>query len=191
MAIQFFQLLHFLNKGYVYKSCQRNWIVVLEKLPDTVTNELRKDVIDARYAKFRADKLKVIMIFNKYDSGEIRPYITNSLYTKVETMYRVGEIVYPDLFEIDKDKICAHGIHYYLTMEPAFYLEKKEGRCVSWYENGQTLCDCTYVQGRLHGDFQSWYENGQIYEVKEYFHGEEVEDEDDYWSDIGYYSDDD
>ena len=51
----------------VYKSCKKEWIVVLKKLPTTRTNEKRSDVVNSKCAKFRANELKVIGIFNKFD----------------------------------------------------------------------------------------------------------------------------
>ena len=50
---------------YVFKSCG-NYVVVLEKLPDTITNELRT-TYDPRYSKYRANKLKTVLIFYKCD----------------------------------------------------------------------------------------------------------------------------
>jgi hypothetical protein len=40
------------------------WIVVIKPLPGTRTNEARDNIQDPRYAKFRADKLKVLVIFS-------------------------------------------------------------------------------------------------------------------------------
>src|SRR5271156_4246303 len=52
---------------YVYKLANdvlskdicRKWLVVMQKLPDTITNEER-EVVDVSHAKYRANKLKVI-----------------------------------------------------------------------------------------------------------------------------------
>ena len=61
------------DKKYVYKICG-DYIVVLEKLPDTITNENRSNIsqIDDNklYAKYRANKLLVKQIINKYDLTE-------------------------------------------------------------------------------------------------------------------------
>lgn len=48
-------------------SNEKMWLVVMEKLEDTKTNESRKDVRNTNRAKFRADKLKVIKIFDMDD----------------------------------------------------------------------------------------------------------------------------
>src|SRR5438128_254473 len=58
------------EKDCVFKSCDYEWIVVLKKLSDTLTNEDRHCVVDARYAKFRANKLKVMLIFNKLNPNK-------------------------------------------------------------------------------------------------------------------------
>jgi antitoxin component YwqK of YwqJK toxin-antitoxin module len=31
----------------------------------------------------------------------------------------------------------------------------------SWYRNGQTQHECTYLKNKLHGNYKSWYESGQ------------------------------
>ena len=53
------------DSSYVFKSCSRDWIVVLQKLPDTITNESRS-VVDLNCAKFRANKLFVVDIIHKF-----------------------------------------------------------------------------------------------------------------------------
>src|SRR5438552_1369387 len=63
------------NPLYVYKMCtsfnnnngkleKNEWLVIMKKLPDTVTNESRKNAFNCKYAKYRANKLEVIEIIN-------------------------------------------------------------------------------------------------------------------------------
>ena len=56
---------YIVDPKYVFKSCG-NYIVVLQKLLDTITNESRSDVSNAMYANYRANKLRVILIINKF-----------------------------------------------------------------------------------------------------------------------------
>src|SRR2546428_12195942 len=56
------------DPNFVFKCCidektDDHWIVILKKLDDTVTNESRTNIKNHLYAKFRADKLKVIKIY--------------------------------------------------------------------------------------------------------------------------------
>ena len=68
----------YIDPLYVFKSCSRDWIVVLQKLADTITNESRP-VVDADCAKFRANKLQVVDIIHKFDQTT-RDSICNSVY---------------------------------------------------------------------------------------------------------------
>ena len=56
------------SSSQCYKKCG-DYIVTMKKLPDTITNESRRNVVDPLYAKFRADKLMVVSIEHK-DTGE-------------------------------------------------------------------------------------------------------------------------
>ena len=68
----------YIDPSYVFKSCSHVWIVVLQKLPDTITNESRS-VADPNCAKFRADKLSVVDIIHKFDQTTTDS-ICNSVY---------------------------------------------------------------------------------------------------------------
>src|SRR5271156_732219 len=58
------------NKRYVYKLCcdvksddkRKMWIVIMQKIKGTKTNEGRTEVRNYKFAKFRANKLKVMEI---------------------------------------------------------------------------------------------------------------------------------
>ena len=108
---------------YVFKSCQKEWIVVMERTDGTETNEKRLYVKDKRYAKYRASKLRVIAIINKFDPKNIIFDVVNSVYKNEKIVYKVGREVLPNFYDRDILKICAGGIHYYSTIEPAFYEE--------------------------------------------------------------------
>ncbi len=110
---------------YVYKSCQEEWIVILQKLDDTKTNEARAGtrINDIKYAKCRANKLVVVLIFNKFDCEKTTQTITNSVYNPGAIEYNVNSIVIPNIYDEYIHTVCTNGIHYYLSIEPAFYLE--------------------------------------------------------------------
>lgn len=161
---------------YVFKMCVDNdspsrkcWLVVLEKLSDTVTNENRK-VIDHRYAKYRADKLKVVEIINPDNPDETCERITHNAVinskSATNTVYVKNEVVIADSYDNDVDNVCANGIHYFRSIEPAYYFRKvprkHHGKWKSWYRTGQIARDFSYNHGKLHGTIRAWHKNGML-----------------------------
>ena len=65
---------------YIYKGCY-DYIVVMELLEESVTNESKKDIIDANCAEYRTNKVKVILIINKFTLYTIND-IENSICEK-------------------------------------------------------------------------------------------------------------
>src|SRR5690348_3690982 len=58
------------DEAYVYKMILDTYIVVMKKLPTTITNEKRTNVVDAAHAKFRASELEVVFIVNVNDLND-------------------------------------------------------------------------------------------------------------------------
>ena len=153
----------YIDPSYVFKSCSRDWIVVLQKLPDTITNESRF-VVDADCAKFRANKLQVVDIIHKFDQTT-RDSICNSVYEDKQIVYKKGEIIEVEDFDKNLNEVCAAGIHYYKTMKVAFYLELeivRDGEWSCWYRTGQVKSNGSYKDGKEEGEWIFWYENGQM-----------------------------
>jgi len=185
------ELIDYINdKKYVYKTCG-DYIVVLEKLPDTLTNENRSNVSqigdNKLYAKYRADVLLVKKIINKYDltqcetvmsSYEIETIyeIKNKNKYEIETKYEINKNVYPDKFDNNLEKVCSSGIHYFLNLKCAFHycinLEIINGEYLKWYDNGQMCIKCNYIDGNLNGEYIQWHENGQMWIKYNYINGE-------------------
>jgi hypothetical protein len=139
------------DKKYVYKTCG-DFIVVLEKLEDTITNESRSNVSyngdNKLYAKYRANKLLVKKIINKYNITICRTKIISNYYDfKIE--YEIEEIVYPNCYDFNFEKVCSFGIHYFLNLKRAFYynleLRNMSGEYFDWYDNGK-LCMQYYIE---------------------------------------------
>jgi len=164
------------NKKYVYKTCD-DFIVVLEKLKDTITNENRSNVSQISdnklYAKYRANKLLVKKIINKYELTNCEKVMSNGY--KIKTEYKINETVYPNKFDNDLENVCSSGIHYFLNLKSAFYygivMNNMNGKYLSWYDDGQIKIKCNYVDGKLNGEHLRWYENGQMYEKCNYING--------------------
>ena len=110
------------DSSYVFKSCSHNWIVVLQKLPDTITNESRS-VVDADCAKFRANKLRVVVIIHKFDQTNTCDSIRNSAYADKKMEYKRGKIIEVEDFDKNLNEVYTTGIHYYKTMKAAFHLK--------------------------------------------------------------------
>jgi antitoxin component YwqK of YwqJK toxin-antitoxin module len=152
------------KKDYVFKSCSVDWIVVLQKLPDTKTNESRSDIKDPNYAKFRADKLHVVDIVHKI-TNQITNEIANTAHKEKTIIYKKGEIIEVDDFNKDLDEVCAPGIHYVKSVEAAFYYEIPDnynGLCKSWYNNGLLYDKGIFKNGMENGLWKTWHKNGQL-----------------------------
>jgi len=162
------ELIDYINdEKYVYKTCG-DFIVVLEKQSDTITNENRSNVSqigdNKLYAKYRANKLLVKQIINKYDLTKCEN--VESKYYNIKIEYKINETVYPDKFDIILENVCSSGIHYFLNLKRAFYydleIENKNGEYLIWYDNGQMNEKYNYVDDIKDGEYLKWYENGQM-----------------------------
>lgn len=145
------------NNNYVFKSCQIKWIIILQKLNDTITNENRNDIYDIETASFRANKLKVICIVNKFNPKININKIINSIYTKKNITYTVNEIVCVDDYDMDINNIYSSGIHYYKSLDPAFYSEldlykKYIGNFFSYHNNGRIEVNGFIINGNFFGE---------------------------------------
>jgi antitoxin component YwqK of YwqJK toxin-antitoxin module len=153
------------NEGYVFKSCSKEWIVILQKLEDTKNNELRDGVKDSMYAKFRANKLFVVNIVHKFDNSKVSHEIKNSEYADKTIVYKIWETNEVLNFDENLNKVYAPGIHYFKNPEAAFYYELKtvkNGLCKGWYANGKLWYEYAYKDGQLDGEYKQWYASGKL-----------------------------
>jgi hypothetical protein len=111
---------HYEESGHVFKSCGP-YIVVMKKLKDTVTNEDRASVVDPLNAKFRGTHFMVVLIFDKMEPKYTVKQTENTIHLRDKLKYIVGEVVYANDYDHDSSKICAPGIHYFKSLEAAFY----------------------------------------------------------------------
>lgn len=167
------------DEKYVYKACnngapiyrlRREWLVVMEKCSDTVTNENRKNVVDEKHAKFRADELKVIDIINIKDAQRCTS-ITNSSGYGDPLLYEVGKIVKCHEFDKNINKVCSGGIHYFKTLFAAYCYyngpepaNKNIGPCkrIEWHDNGSLRAETNYFDGIKEGPWKIWSLNGSL-----------------------------
>ena len=72
--------------------------------------------LSATTRKCRCDKAIVLEI-TSLDGTEHYNEVTNTNYNK--TIYKVGEIVYPDSFDENRLNECSHGIHFFINKQDA------------------------------------------------------------------------
>ena len=75
---------------YVFKKIGKKWNYVMKKLPDTGDNELRYGIKNPQYAKFRANKLQVILILDMLDPYHTIQTLKHNFGSKY-AIYQVGK----------------------------------------------------------------------------------------------------
>jgi signal peptidase I len=158
--------LNYIQHDIVFKSCSREWIVILKKLPFTQTNEGRRNAINVKCAKFRGNIFQVVDILNKFDAEKRIKSVQNSIYDK-RVIYTVGEIIEIKDYDHCIDNICSRGIHYYKSIKPAFYMELTEhlicnGKLITWGDDGQKILKVCYKNEKPDGEMKSWVNNVMI-----------------------------
>ncbi len=163
-----------LYKDVVFKRCSDNILVLKRPLENFQSNEKRKDVFDPNFAKFRCNGLFVVEIIEVTNVFKNLLSI-NHKWNSTKIRYTVGEIVKPDYFDFDLDLVCGHGIHYFLTLEAAFYYEcrfVKNGKLIHYYENGAKSIEENYKNGKLDGLCISFNTKNQIEMQRVYNNGD-------------------
>lgn len=114
---------------FVFKKCREKgrleeFLMVLEK-PDYidskpfVCNELRKTYFDNVFVKYRCNGLITRFIYS-LASGKLHDHVAHyTEYCSISTMYRVDHLVIPSHFDTNLERVCAAGIHYFLTPQEA------------------------------------------------------------------------
>lgn len=112
-----------------YKRCG-NYIVKLFIPAYAVTNELRPGVVNRFRAKHRTNVAHVIDIIHEY--GMNSPKSVISTFHKKWLRYEIGKKIESTDFDYNIRKICAPGIHYFLSYEQAL---NYDGKDYSWIGN--------------------------------------------------------
>ncbi len=157
---------------YVYKHCKANGsqqavIIIMKKLEDTITNESKKDVADPNFAKFRASKLEVYLIIDSNDPNiEYNEYVNLSF--NLITNYKKGTVIHPNYFDNNLDEICSSGIHYFKTIDAAFYYgstipDNYSGAWYTFFDNGKISEKVNYINGKRNGKWYAWFSNGELF----------------------------
>lgn len=158
------------HSNHVFKSCLRKYIIVLKKCHDTITNEARDSVVDKNMAKFRADILHVLLIIDLEDGSTDTTEIINTYWDdkwiQRRTVYTVGLDVEPDSFDQNINRICSNGIHYFNSLERAYYYDRYwvnyTGPHKRWHENGAIHYRGSLIDGKRSGLYEEWQEDGTL-----------------------------
>lgn len=173
----------YIADNYVYKVCnnsdgKRKWIVILHKFTRTKTNEERSDVVNNNYAKFRANKLQVIKIFDMNEPTVTIDVVKNKYIDKY-LEYAVNKIVHSDYYDDEINRICTGGIHYFKTIQAAYYYgdvpENYTGEWFEFYDNGNVSKQYNFIEGHKTGEYLEWYLFGKLYLRGFYNNGQKVD----------------
>lgn len=150
----------------------RRVIVTLEVPADARHNMDRAGVVNKLTAKHRVDRAFVCEIRDA-DGNEYA--CASSMYHVPVISYHTGQVVQEHEYE-KGDRVCAPGIHVFLTRRVAEqYLNKPyDGLYEKYYDNGQMDVQIEYKYGMQHGPYKSWYCNGVPNFFGEYEHGSPV-----------------
>ena len=98
---------------------ENTWKKIRNKFRYIVKLEIPEDAkrSSATTRKCRCDKAKVLDIIN-FDTKEHVEQVVNKAYDQ-ETLYKVGEMVYPDKFDDDRWNECSNGIHFFINKQDA------------------------------------------------------------------------
>jgi hypothetical protein len=161
-----------------YKSCQQIWIVHLQPVEGTITNIDRDNIIDNRFAKCRGNKFRVVRIENKFNPTVTTDATHNSCYDRQSLTYTVGEIAEIEDYNMDKNKVCTTGIHFFTTKEAAYQYEalvdedgNYHGPYIDYYSSGIKRLETNYEHGEYHGSYAEYYKNGNKCIEANYVHG--------------------
>jgi hypothetical protein len=110
-----------------FKRCGVYHIVELKKRDqDNVkTNEHRDNIKDARFAKFRANFLFVVNILDLTTMQFVpeweHTWVSIDLFAQQTITYQTNKFAVPNDYEPDPNKVCAPGIHFFKSLEAAFF----------------------------------------------------------------------
>ena len=127
-------LFYFMIEHYGYKKCG-NYVVKLLIPAYAVTNQFRPNIVNIFRAKYRTNIAYVVDII-----GDNAPKYVVSTFYKKWLRYEIGKLVECTDFDYNLKKICAPGIHYFLSYEQALNYDGSNysqiGDKIIFYYNG-------------------------------------------------------
>lgn len=147
----------------VYKRCAHSKLVVMEKLPETRTNEKRTNVSNFLFAKFRADMLKTVAIFDIHNPQKRIHRVANRFKDDC-VEYSVGNVTVASGFDESLNLVKGRGLHYFHTLDCAFYfrdpVKSYSGPWYEWYHSGSPMKCGDVINGKPVGRWTEWYPDG-------------------------------
>lgn len=172
----------YINSKYLYKKCidcedqdkSRIWLIILEKLIDSKTNEKRKNVANKKYAKFRANKLNIVEIININSPDITKTQITHKCGDS-KVIYKVGSTICSSHYDENIEHVRTNGVHYFKTIDCAYFYKDipidHSGPIYNWYNDGRKAYEGYYLEGIKTGKWIFWYGNGDVKCQGEYKNG--------------------
>lgn len=165
----------YLDGNYVFKRCSNVIIILKKPLINFQCNEMRQNVIDKNFAKFRCNGLITVDCIHIKSLLHIKSF-HHRFYLKdrtIETIYEVGKMAIPDSYCEDIDLVCTSGIHYFLTLDAAFYYDNfiRDGKSFLFYDNGLKKAEWDGKDGNTHGIRTNWRITGKLYSTQEFKDG--------------------
>jgi antitoxin component YwqK of YwqJK toxin-antitoxin module len=149
--------------GYkVAKVGETRVLITLDIPEDAITNVARTSAVVKGTAKYRTNKAKVVKIED--DDGKEYTEAATGFYVGKSLTYKLNELVEVPEYDMDLEKVCSTGIHFFQTKCVAELYARgsiQNGLYQAWHDNGQIQEESTFVNGRVEGLYQRWYENGQ------------------------------
>jgi antitoxin component YwqK of YwqJK toxin-antitoxin module len=156
------------DEGCVFNSIDQEWIFVMKKTPNTITDEeTLPNVVNRDYAHFHANRLGVVDIIHKIDPEKKRKSYTAELHDDdYNHTYTIGEVVVAEKFiPANGEDSTIGGVCYYAHyVIPYLYYETdvKDGVKKKWHFNGQLSSEIHYKDGMKHGVYKTWTDKGLL-----------------------------
>ncbi len=80
--------------------------------------------MDPNFAKFRCNGLITVAIYDLLNEKFINSIVHAFELKKI--VYKVNQLSIPDSYDENLNEVCASGVHYFLTLEPAL-------NYISWF----------------------------------------------------------
>lgn len=162
----------FIKPGrFIYKRCNHSKLVVMEKLPVSMTNEQRTNVVNFWHAKFRADMLRTVAIFDMHNPGRRLARVSNT-FKDNNVEYSVGHVTVASGFDKSLNLVKGEGLHYFHTLDCAFYfrdpLRSYSGPWYGWHSSGAPMCQGQVMRGKPVGRWIEWNLDGSFKKYTDY-----------------------
>ena len=126
---------------------------------DAITNIDRSGIVKKEYASYRCNKAEVLRI--TYKSKITKEYIPSIVSNfDSEFIYEVGKTVKVNNYDTNPNHIKTKGIHFFLRRKRAYLYDFSTadytGLYNTWYNDGTTKEDSSYINGKLHGLYEEY-----------------------------------